>query len=147
MTNIKHNLVGQKFGTLLVVEPPITITSGKQKKAGSKCLCDCGNTKIIFNCHLKNGHTQSCGCVAKEKASNRIYKVHLKNTKHTPWKTSALQIWRGLYSKLSFENFYNLSQKNCFYCNNSPSNKAIAGSLKKKEKIIILKILYLYITD
>lgn len=27
-----------------------------------KCQCDCGNTCVVEDSHLKNGHTKSCGC-------------------------------------------------------------------------------------
>ena len=38
------------------------------------CQCECGNTTIVSENHLKNGHTKSCGCLKKQKG--------LKNIKH-----------------------------------------------------------------
>lgn len=28
-----------------------------------KCICDCGQEKIVYGGHLESGHTQSCGCI------------------------------------------------------------------------------------
>lgn len=39
------------------------------------CLCECGNEKIISGKNLRNGHTQSCGCLNKDNVS----KAFLKN--------------------------------------------------------------------
>ena len=54
------NLVGMKFGRLLVLE-----YIGKSKW---KCLCDCGNTTIVNRGNLLSGNTKSCGCYHKERA-------------------------------------------------------------------------------
>ena len=60
------NLVGQKFGRLTVMEE-----NGRNKNGGVLwlCKCDCENGKnvIAVSADLKNGHTQSCGCLNKEK--------------------------------------------------------------------------------
>src|SRR5882672_1993812 len=42
------------------------------------CSCDCGNLKHILAAKLRNGETQSCGCLRKEAAS----KIGLANTRH-----------------------------------------------------------------
>lgn len=67
------NLIGQKFNMLTVVE-----YYGKTKRGMSrwKCLCDCGNIKIITIGNLKNGNTKSCGCLRKE--GNRLIHGHNK---------------------------------------------------------------------
>ncbi len=35
------------------------------------CLCDCGTEKTIIGDSLRNGRTQSCGCLQRELASKR----------------------------------------------------------------------------
>ena len=57
------NSIGQKFGRLTVVEllPP-----NPNHNRRALCLCDCGNTTITAVQNLRNGHTQSCGCLQKE---------------------------------------------------------------------------------
>jgi hypothetical protein len=58
----KHikDITGNKYGNLLVLEFAGT---NKYRSSLWKCLCDCGNTKIISGSCLKNGDTKSCGCL------------------------------------------------------------------------------------
>lgn len=53
------NLLGQKFGKLLVIERAGSTPNGK---ALWKCQCDCGNIVIRSGDNLRNNNTQSCGC-------------------------------------------------------------------------------------
>jgi hypothetical protein len=58
------DLAGQKFGRLLV-----RAMDGRDPKSGQsiwKCVCDCGKEHTVIYCHLKDGGTQSCGCLALE---------------------------------------------------------------------------------
>jgi hypothetical protein len=63
---MKNNLVGKRFGKLVVVEPILTSTRGRWL-----CLCDCGNTKEAETWNLKNSKVVSCGCRSKEAAIER----------------------------------------------------------------------------
>lgn len=58
----KIDLTGNKYNRLTV------ISFGERR--GSKnywnCICQCGVKKLIESHALKSGHTQSCGCFAKE---------------------------------------------------------------------------------
>lgn len=58
----KLNLIGQRFGKLVVIEP----APSKSGKTYWKCKCDCGNYKTVQGNHLKNGKVISCGCYKKE---------------------------------------------------------------------------------
>lgn len=31
-----------------------------------KCVCDCGNTSVVYKCNLVRGFTKSCGCLMRE---------------------------------------------------------------------------------
>ena len=55
------DITGQTFGRLTVIE---STPGGKQR-----CLCSCGNIIEVLTYNLKNGNTQSCGCLQKEKTS------------------------------------------------------------------------------
>lgn len=57
------NITGQKFGRLLV----IGINGRKHGEALWKCKCDCGNYVDVNGYALRNGITQSCGCLVKDK--------------------------------------------------------------------------------
>ena len=74
------NMVGCKIGRLTVIE----FVRGKDKgKHKWKCLCDCGNTTVVWTCNLrkKRNPTQSCGCLWREMMS-RTKRTHgLSGTK------------------------------------------------------------------
>lgn len=60
------DMTNKKFGKLTVIERAGSTSGGIAKWL---CQCECGNKTIVLGSHLRNGHTTSCGCVQKEKAS------------------------------------------------------------------------------
>ncbi len=62
----KRDLTGQKFGRLTVL---YELPERKNGKIQWRCRCDCGNEKDVLSTSLTSGHTQSCGCLQKEKTS------------------------------------------------------------------------------
>lgn len=52
------DLTGLRFGKLVVIDKGPT----KKSHITWKCKCDCGEEKYIRGCHLRSGHTESCGC-------------------------------------------------------------------------------------
>ena len=75
------DLTGQRFNRLTVLE-----YYGQSKWL---CKCDCGNETIVNAHKLKTGHTQSCGCLQKEKAS-------VANTKHRLSDSRLYGIWSNI---------------------------------------------------
>lgn len=68
----KIDLLGQVFGRLVVVsEHPVRVNS----QYAWACKCDCGGTTVAAGYDLRNGHTQSCGCLQKERTS-KAKKTH-----------------------------------------------------------------------
>jgi predicted nucleic acid-binding Zn ribbon protein len=67
------NYIGKKFGRLTVIErvEDAIIPSTKKHVVRYRCLCDCGNEKIIRKLHLTNGSIISCGCYQREQLGNR----------------------------------------------------------------------------
>lgn len=68
------NIIGKRYGKLTVlyrVKPPKTTTT-KKPKSFWKCQCDCGNLCIVPIDRLNSGNTKSCGCLSKQKASERF---------------------------------------------------------------------------
>ena len=59
------DLTGKKFGRLT---PKEYVKGGKWI-----CECECGNIIIVDTRNLNSGHTKSCGCLQKEKASQNTY--------------------------------------------------------------------------
>ena len=69
--------IGKKFGRLTVV--------GKGTKDGyCICKCDCGNIKEIYLQNVKNGKTQSCGCLHKERVKE-TFEIDLTGQRFGRW--------------------------------------------------------------
>ena len=60
----KFKLVGQSFGRLKVVSFDSVSKNGHTKWL---CICECGKEMVKFATNLRKGHTQSCGCLQKER--------------------------------------------------------------------------------
>ena len=69
----RRDLVGQRFGRLVVIEfdKSTPQKNGKNYDIFWKCKCDCGNDKTTTGHLLKTGSTKSCGCWMREQASER----------------------------------------------------------------------------
>ena len=80
--------IGKKYGRYTVIE-----FAGKSKNGivRVKCLCDCGNQKIVRLCSLKKGEIRSCGCLAKELLVERNKTI--KYTTHAKSRTRLYTIW------------------------------------------------------
>ena len=61
------DLTGQKFNRLTVLNR----AENKNGRVAWNCQCDCGNKIIVTSKHLRDNHTQSCGCLRKERAGKR----------------------------------------------------------------------------
>ena len=81
-----EDLIGKKFGRLIVIKRVENHVqpSGKQYVQWL-CKCDCGNETVVRGANLKKGHTQSCGCLQKEKV-----------TTHGLKKTRLYVVWRDI---------------------------------------------------
>lgn len=67
------DLTGQQFFYLTVLEHIGT----KNESALWKCQCKCGNIVEVTANKLTSGWTKSCGCYAREKSSERMWKHNL----------------------------------------------------------------------
>lgn len=68
-----EDLTGKRFGRLTVVER--ALTPNRRHNTHWLCKCDCGGETITRGCALRNGQSQSCGCL-------RYERIHAANTKH-----------------------------------------------------------------
>lgn len=80
------NLVGQRFGRLLVIERDAI----KTHHAKWICKCDCGEVKSVFSMSLIRGDTLSCGCLGKELVELGT------NRKHGLSKTGSYNSWNTM---------------------------------------------------
>ena len=68
LRNIAGDLTGKVFGELTVVGPA-------EKRGGRKywnCICSCGESTVVSQDNLINGHTKSCGHLAREVQSSNL---------------------------------------------------------------------------
>lgn len=123
---IKKNILHQKFNKLLVIAPVDSIKG----KSAWLCRCECGVEKIVKSENLLSGQTKSCGCWNNESRSLRSKKMYQTRQKYfEPKLASAARIWKKRYSDgdLTLNDFYQLSQNPCYYCDEIPKNLANAA--------------------
>ena len=60
---------GTRFGRLTIIKRTENYVSPKGVKASSwLCQCACGQYCIVVGSKLRSGHTQSCGCMQRDRA-------------------------------------------------------------------------------
>lgn len=125
--SVKIDLTGQRIGRLKVIREYGHIKG----RLNWVCECDCGNVVNVPSNHLIGKHTQSCGCLKKERVKTASY-VHgqSKNRIHKEWRgilhrcknpsashyenyggrgIDVCEEWKG---ENGFINFYNWSMQN-----------------------------------
>lgn len=70
----RSDLSGQTFGRLTAIRKD---GSDKAKNLFYLCQCSCGNQTRVRAASLRNGNTQSCGCLRSELSRKRMLKMHL----------------------------------------------------------------------
>lgn len=68
----RSDFIGSKFGMLTVLRKE-GLT--KTQHMLVRCLCECGNEKVIRWGSLRCGHTTSCGCIVKRRAGNLVGEI------------------------------------------------------------------------
>lgn len=104
--SLVKDLVGQTFNYLTVVEFSHTTNNGKSRYTFWKCICSCGNEKVVRGDHLKSGNTKSCGCHKKKVDSEKALKLKEVNRKHGKANTSLYNKWRAMVDRC-----YNIENK------------------------------------
>lgn len=70
----RKDYIGKRFGRLTVMD--YAGTAGALEKSGKanfwRCKCDCGSESIVSQTELQSGGTQSCGCLQKERALEKL---------------------------------------------------------------------------
>lgn len=125
----RKDLVGKRFGRLVVIKRLGFIN----RQTYYECKCDCGNIVKVTSSNLTKGNSTSCGCYAKELASQRQSIHKMSNTR-------LYKIWEGIKQRcynshtkqfkyygakgislcdewFSFENFKNWSLRNGYQDN------------------------------
>ena len=90
---------GKRFGRLTVISRMPNSNTGRTVW---KTICDCGTTASVHGAHLRNGHTRSCGCLARETTSF-VKKKHGESR----WggnETPEYRIWNDIIKRCSNKN-------------------------------------------
>lgn len=58
-----NDLTGMRFGKLTAIEPTEERSDSSVKW---RCVCDCGNEKLVSGQSLVRGYTKSCGCLRRK---------------------------------------------------------------------------------
>jgi len=79
------DMIGKRFGRLTVIE---FAGMNYRRSATWRCLCDCGNEKIVDGNPLRMGTVRSCGCLNDEKRHISRPRTHgMSNTRiHRIWR-------------------------------------------------------------
>lgn len=118
----RHNLVGQRFGRLLVIRDAGNHI--RRRKSQWEAVCDCGAKKIFIGTRLMSGQTKSCGCLAKDLLFQaRSLPVGIAARNHVLYHYQADAKRRGFSWELTLEDFLRLTASECHYCGEPPSNR------------------------
>lgn len=130
----KTNLVGERFGRLIVIAP----TTSKHNRARWVCQCDCEKQCIATGKSLRTGKKQSCGCLRRDVSRQKAALMSVNNT--LPSGEASFNLlyatyrWhaekRQLPFELNKEEFKNLTSRRCFYCGKEPSQTYHGASCK-----------------
>lgn len=126
------DLLGRTFGRLTVIEymgSEQVSTAPLKYKSVWKVQCTCGNKKVVRGASLGQ-RTRSCGCLSSEQTV--AFNIRTKTKAAYDTFGSLLRSYRqgarkrGLEFNLTRDEFYNLTQQNCYYCGRPPSQKRAA---------------------
>ena len=89
----KIDITGERYGRLTVVKED----GKKGKNLLWLCKCDCGRYIHAIAYNLKNGHTKSCGCFAKE-IKSEVHSTHRGSS------SRLFRVWQHMISRCSNKN-------------------------------------------
>ena len=101
MAILDYSIIGERFGRLTVIDYD---HMGKGGNSYWLCKCDCGNNTVVSKCHLKDGHTRSCGCYSIELSTERLLSIPRVRTSDEYKRI--YRIWHGMIDRC--ENHNNL---------------------------------------
>jgi len=94
VSKVRLQLIGKRFGRLLIVAPAGTPLIGIQRMTAYFCRCDCYKETIVMTCNLrsKKRPTRSCGCSRREND-------RWQNRKHGMSGTSEYRTWAAMLQR------------------------------------------------
>ena len=88
---------GEKFGKWTIIEEIAPKIISNKPRRMFRCKCECGNIGEVQLVCLRNGHSTSCGCEQKKKAS-------AANTKHRLEKHPLYSTWKNMKKRCNNPN-------------------------------------------
>lgn len=88
---------GDKFGKWTIIEEIAPKIISNKPRRMFRCQCECGNIGEVQLSCLRNGHSTSCGCEQKKKAS-------IVNTKHGLEKHPLYNTWKNMKKRCNYPN-------------------------------------------
>lgn len=85
------DMTGSAFGALTVTERASNLSDGT---AAWRCICKCGEIRVIPGNSLRAGRNKSCGCLSQRFSSGKM-------STHGMSHSRIYQIWRGMVARCS----------------------------------------------
>lgn len=92
----KVDLVGQRFGRLLVVKHA---GANRHRQSLFRCVCDCGAEVVTLGPSLTSGRTSSCGCVQRERAALRLARHNHSRARAGRRPSPTYKTWRSMVER------------------------------------------------
>lgn len=123
----KQDLIGKKFGRLLVIHS----SKPRHGRAYWVCECNCGRMCSAAGKALRSGKKKSCGCLRKEMARSRQPALSEGNRLESGESGFNLLYatyrcgaeYRGHSFDLSKDDFRKITSEKCVYCGDDPHQK------------------------
>lgn len=140
MVKVRKNLVGQKFGRLMVIgRAEDGVQPNGQYRARWWCQCECGSEPIVvfgYNLNRNNG-TTSCGCLVKETVAAKS----IKGNKYDLSGDFGICYSSNTMNKIYFDlEDYDLIKNYCWYENNQ--GYAMARIRGKDEHVLMHNLIF-----
>lgn len=91
-----RDLTNQVFGRLTALKISTEPMKGSSSSTPWVCRCECGTEKVIRAIHLTNGSTLSCGCLIRQKTSERsLTHGHKRNGVRSP----TYAVWSSIMTR------------------------------------------------
>lgn len=93
------DLTGRTFGRLTVVG---RASNDGRGKARWMCRCTCSELVIVKGDNLRNGHTQSCGCLSVE--TTKLRSTSHGHASHTAGASPTYRTWSAMIRRCTNQN-------------------------------------------
>lgn len=112
--------IGKRFNRLVILDLTEQRTVDGRFKV--KCICDCGVEIIAALPTILCGDKQSCGCLLVETGRRNVKRAQIFQPKEVSVVGSIKSVYcRYKIDGITLEEFYWLSQQDCFYCGALPN--------------------------